>query len=70
MWGKVVYTSYPCDTKTPAMISIIGQGLVFLPLAYLVGPVLGYGLLDIWIAQGINRGGQALLFMKVWQKGR
>jgi len=58
------------DTKTPAMISIIGQWLVFLPLAYLVGPVLGYGLLGVWIAQGIYRGSQALLFMKVWQKGR
>ena len=58
------------DTKTPAMISVIGQWLIFLPLAYLVGPVLGYGLLGVWIAQGIYRGGQALLFMRVWQRGR
>ena len=58
------------DTKTPAMIAVAGQWLVFLPAAYIIGPVLGYGIIGVWIAQGIYRGSQALLFMKVWQRGR
>ncbi len=58
------------DTKTPAAISIVGQWLIFLPIAYLVGPVWGFGLFGVWVAQGIYRGAQSLLFMRVWQKGR
>ena len=58
------------DTKTPAMIAVLGQWLVFLPAAYIIGPVLGFGIVGVWIAQGIYRAGQAILFMKVWQRGR
>lgn len=58
------------DTKTPAIISVAGQWLVFLPAAYIIGPVLGFGIIGVWIAQGIYRATQALLFMKVWQRGR
>lgn len=41
---------------------------VFLPSAYLLGPVLGYGLLIIWMALGISRAAQTLIFARAWQQ--
>ena len=35
------------------MITVFMQWIVFLPLAYLAGPVLGFGLLTIWLLQGV-----------------
>jgi putative MATE family efflux protein len=37
-------------TKLSMTISIGLQWLVFLPAAYLVGPVMGFGLLGVWLA--------------------
>ncbi len=58
------------DTRTPAIISIVGQWAIFLPLAWLVGPVLGYGLTGVWFVQGLYRLGQAVLLLAAWKKGR
>lgn len=44
------------------------QWLLFLPLAYLLGPVLGYGLLALWLAMGGYRLLQALIFTAAWQR--
>ncbi|MGJ8668008.1 MAG: MATE family efflux transporter [Oceanococcus sp.] len=55
------------------VVMIVGVGLqwlFFLPLAYLLGPVLGLGLLEIWIAMNIYRGMQAAIFMAVWVRRR
>ncbi len=57
------------DTLTPMRISVIGQWVFFLPLAWLVGPVLGYGLLGVWLVQAGYRLVQALLFMRAWHQG-
>jgi multidrug resistance protein, MATE family len=43
------------------------QWLVFLPLAYLIGPVLGFGLLGIWLAQIGYRSLQAALCAALWR---
>lgn len=43
------------------------QWLIFLPVAYLLGPVLGYGLLVIWFAMMAWRGLQAAIFIGQWQ---
>jgi putative MATE family efflux protein len=48
------------DTRRAMWISLIWQWVFFLPLAYLFGPVLGFGLLGVWIVNGIYRVGQAL----------
>ena len=45
------------------------QWLVFLPGAWLVGPVLGGGLTAIWAAQLLQRSIQALVFARAWQAG-
>lgn len=57
------------DTMTPLRISIIGQWLFFLPLAWLVGPTLGYGLLGVWLVQAVYRLAQALMFIFAWHRG-
>ncbi|HSW15020.1 MAG TPA: MATE family efflux transporter [Solimonas sp.] len=44
------------------------QWLLFLPLAYLLGPVLGHGLLALWLAMGAYRLLQALIFTVAWQR--
>jgi len=57
------------DTMNPMRISIIGQWLFFLPLAWLVGPILGYGLLGVWLIQAIYRLAQAIMFIYTWHRG-
>ena len=44
------------------------QWMLFLPAAYIVGPLLGYGLLGIWLTQAVYRGLQALVFATFWQR--
>ncbi len=50
-------------------ISIISQWFVFLPLAWLMGPVLGGGLLGVWLVQAAYRLAQALVFVWSWRSG-
>jgi multidrug resistance protein, MATE family len=57
-------------TRLAMIVSVSAQWLVFLPAAYLVGPVLGFGLLGIWIAQILYRGGQTLLIIGIWRSRR
>ena len=56
------------DTQRVMYVGVTLQWLVFLPAAYLAGPILGYGLLTIWILQGVYRGLQAIVFTMFWQK--
>jgi Na+-driven multidrug efflux pump len=51
------------------MIVAVGlQWLVFLPVAYLLGPVYAMGLTSIWIAMGIYRLAQTIIFTRAWQR--
>lgn len=54
--------------KTVMKISIISQWGLFLPVAWIVGPWLGGGLLAVWIAQFAYRALQAIFFARLWQK--
>ena len=56
------------DARRVMVVSIGVQWLLFIPAAYLVGPVLGYGLLGVWILQGLTRGLQSLIFFSAWQQ--
>ena len=58
------------DARRVMFISIGFQWLLFLPLAYLVGPVLGLGLLGIWILMGGSRALQSVTFLMAWKAGR
>lgn len=55
------------DARRVMFISIGTQWLLFLPLAYVIGPVLGFGLLGIWIWQGMTRALQSWLFFSLWR---
>lgn len=58
------------DTKTVMVVSIAAQWVVFLPLAYVIGPMLGYGLLGVWILQACYRAMQSVVFCLLWNSGR
>jgi putative MATE family efflux protein len=57
------------DTGRVMRITLISQWLLFLPLAALAGPVLGLGLLGVWVLQAAWRVFQALLFARAWRQG-
>lgn len=57
------------DTGRVMKISLIAQWAVFLPVAVLAGPVLGGGLLLVWVLQGLYRSGQTLWFAAAWKQG-
>ncbi|MEX6503770.1 MATE family efflux transporter [Pseudomonas zhanjiangensis] len=54
--------------RTVMAVSLGNQWLFFLPLAYLIGPVLGYGLLAIWGLQILQRGLASAIFALMWQR--
>lgn len=54
------------DTRRVMKVAIFNQWCVFMPLAYLVGPVLGYGLTGIWALQTGYRIVQAGIFSLFW----
>ena len=55
------------DTRRSMWISLFWQWAFFLPLAFLAGPVFGFGLLGVWIVNGIYRVGQALNCAYQWK---
>ncbi len=58
------------DTKRAMWISVTWQWMFFLPLAFLIGPVLGFGLLGIWTINAVYRVGQALNAAWQWNSGK
>lgn len=49
-------------------ISVLLQWGFFLPLVWILGPVLGLGLTAIWLAMGAYRLLQAGLFVRAWER--
>ena len=49
-------------------VSVGLQWLLFLPAAYLLGPVWGFGLASIWLALTAYRGVQSLVLALVWER--
>lgn len=56
--------------KIVAKLSVSLQWLLFLPLAYVVGPVLGYGLMGVWAWFITYRLITTLIFAGFWQFGK
>jgi multidrug resistance protein, MATE family len=54
------------DTRRVMKIAVLAQWGAFLPLAYLAGPVLGFGLTFIWSMQVGYRAAMAGLFTLLW----
>lgn len=55
-------------TKITMIVSIVCQWLIFLPLAWIIGPYMGMGLTAIWLIQGLYRLFQAFWFIALWRK--
>ena len=55
------------DARRVMIVSVGSQWLLFLPLAYLFGPVLGFGLFTIWLLQGASRTVSAFLLVAMWR---
>jgi len=54
------------DTRRSMWISLVWQWVFFLPLAFLIGPVLGFGLVGVWIVNVFYRVGQAVNCATQW----
>jgi putative MATE family efflux protein len=57
-------------SKTVMMVSISLQWGVFLPVAFVVGPVMGFGMSAVWGAQVGYRCLQGLIFVTIWRSRR
>ncbi len=57
------------DTHRVMKITIIAQWILFLPLAALVGPILGMGLISVWALYAVYRIGQTAWFALAWRQG-
>lgn len=57
-------------SRASMVVSVCTQWLLFLPVAYVMGPILGLGLMAIWIAQVSYRGLTAVIFAHLWRQGR
>jgi len=55
-------------SKQVMRINLLMQWCVLLPLAYLIGPVAGFGLLGVWILQGLQRIVLSLIYSLIWQR--
>lgn len=56
-------------SRTTMLVSIVTQWGLFLPAAFLIGPVLGHGLVWIWLAQIGYRVVLAAVTVVLWQRG-
>jgi putative MATE family efflux protein len=54
-------------SKTVMVVSITLQWGLFLPVAFVLGPVLGYGMFAVWTAQVGYRCLQGLIFATIWR---
>lgn len=50
------------------LINTVMQWLLLLPLAYFVGPILGYGLLGIWCVQTLQRISSSVIYSALWHR--
>jgi putative MATE family efflux protein len=55
-------------SRLTLVVSVTTQWLVFLPVAFLIGPILGYGLFWIWLAQVGYRALSAIAFAVIWRR--
>ena len=58
------------DVKKVTLVNLFTQWCLLVPGAYLMGPVLGYGLIGIWgLHQFVYRAGHVFIFAYFWRRG-
>ena len=55
-------------SRTVMAVNLGSQWLLFLPCAYLAGPVLGGGLLLVWLLQSLYRCINSMIFAMMWRR--
>lgn len=55
-------------SRTVMGVNLGSQWLIFLPSAYLLGPVMGGGLLAVWLLQSLYRIIASVIFAILWQR--
>lgn len=55
-------------TRIALIVNVGMQWLLFLPLAYIIGPVLGWGLIGVWCARICYRLLQSMTLVAVWKR--
>jgi MATE family multidrug resistance protein len=55
-------------SKKVLLINFLMQWCLLLPLAYLIGPILGYGLLGIWCIQSFQRISSSVVYAALWRR--
>jgi len=55
-------------SRTVMSVNLGSQWLIFLPCAYLLGPVMGGGLLTVWLLQTLYRVIASVIFAILWQR--
>ncbi|WGK63049.1 MULTISPECIES: MATE family efflux transporter [Halopseudomonas] len=55
-------------SRTVMSVNLGSQWLIFLPCAYLAGPILGGGLLAVWLLQSLYRVMTSVIFAIMWQR--
>ncbi len=58
------------DTRRVMIVAVSLQWGLFLPVAYLVGPVMGFGLTGVWMAQVGYRVVQTGVLVSMWARGQ
>jgi len=58
------------DSRRVMVLSVVLQWGIFLPVAYLLGPALGFGMTGVWSAQVLYRLMQTIAFVYLWRQGR
>jgi Na+-driven multidrug efflux pump len=58
------------DTKSVMFVGTTFQWALFLPAVYVIGPVMGSGLVVVFAAQVVYRSLQSVTFASMWARGR
>ncbi len=56
------------DSRRVMVVSTVVQWLIFLPAAYFIGPVLGFGLTAVWFCQAGYRGLLSVAMTVMWKR--
>ena len=57
------------DNLRVMTVTLTLQWVLFLPIAYFVGPVLGLGITAVWLSHIGYRLLQAVVFLAIWRSG-
>jgi Na+-driven multidrug efflux pump len=57
------------DNRRVMILAVSCQWLIFLPVAYLIGPIAGLGMTGVWLAQVGYRSLLTIGFVRLWRGG-